>query len=220
MKNAVLFVLAVVAVPACKKDAKKSEPGPAPAVDTKPTDPKARPADTKPGDPTPADPKPAELAPPPADDGWKPFTSTDGGYTITFPGEPTEQTQSMPMPDGSGNLDIHIAALDLGSAAYLAGWQVQPKKASKDVKEVLDGAQSGMLSSFPGAKVLSQKDIKLDGAYPGRDLVVKLADPDATQFSRYYLVGDHLYQMAAIAEGAGDPTKAAKFLDSFHLAKK
>jgi hypothetical protein len=217
MKNAVLIALALAAVSACKKDAKKSEPTPGPAPTDKATDKPTPPGDPKPADPTP-DPKPVEPAPPPAEDAGKPFTSTDGGYTITFPGEPTEQTQSMPTENGT--LDIHIAALDLGNAAYLAGWQVQPKKASKDPKEVLDGAQSGMLESFPGAKVLSQKDIKLDGTYPGRDLVVRLADPDATQFSRYYLVGDHLYQMAAIAEGEGDPAKAAKFLDSFKLAKK
>lgn len=213
MKHALVIALAVLAAPACKKDAKKTDtpPAPAPTDTTKPAD-TTKPGDmTKPVDP-PADPvKPADPGP---GDEWKPFTSAEGGFSVKFPGTPQEQTQDL------GVIKIHIAALDLGNAAYLAGWQVQPKDASKDPKEVLDGAQSGMLSSFPGAKVLDQKDIKLDGKYPGRELTVKLAEPDATQFSRYYLVGDHLYQLAALGEGAGEPAKAKIYLDSFELTKK
>lgn len=154
-------------------------------------------------------------APPPVDDRWVPYTSADGGFTVKFPGTPAEQTEDV----GDGVM-IHIASVDLGTAAYLVGWQIQPTTASKVPKEVLDGAQAGMLGAFPGATVLAQSDVTLDGRYPGRALTTKIVDPDATQFSRYYLVGDRLYQLAALGEGDGAPADWKTFLDSFALTAK
>jgi hypothetical protein len=213
MKNAALaaIVIGIVGLSGCKKDdAKKNLPPPAPEPVAK--------GEPPPGEPPKTDPPkvdPPKVDPPAADPA--PFTSADGGYSIAFPSPPTEQTQSQ--PTAIGTLDIHIAALDLGNQALLVSWQEQPAKAPKDPKKILDGQRDGMMSSFPGAKIMEQKDITL-GTNPGRSFIIKMVTPDATQFTRVYVVGNRMYQIAAIGAGAGDAAAATKFLDSFALTKK
>jgi hypothetical protein len=210
-----LALSATFALSACKKDDGK---GPSPAGDPKTAPADTKPTDTKPADTKPADTKPADPPPPPAlGADWKVHTSDAGGYSIKFPGAPTEQEQTQQTPIGP--LTIHIAAYDGGDRAYLVSWQKQPPTAPKDPKDVLEGQKEGMLSQFPGAKVTEQKDITL-GTNPGRSMIIRMVTPDATQFTRVYVVGDHMYQIAMIGQGEGFPAEANVFLDSFALTKK
>jgi len=209
MKNVALTTIAaaVLGLSGCKKDPAKGTPAPGPESG------KVDPGKVDPGkvDPGPTTPDPAP-APAPAV-----FTSAEGGYSINFGGTPSEQVHTEQTP--VGQLDIHLAALDMGDQAFLVSWQEQPPKAPKDPNTILDGQLEGMLSGFPGARVVEQKEIKL-GDHVGRSHTIKLAEPDATQFTRVYLVGNRVYQIAAIGAGAGNVTSAMAFLDSFALTAK
>jgi hypothetical protein len=82
--------------------------------------------------------------------------------------------------------------------------------------------QAAKLSGAKGysdyRRLLDQKDITL-GSNPGRSFTIRMVTPNATQFTRVYVVGNRMYQTAAMQEGAGDPAAAATFLDSFALTK-
>jgi len=198
------MAIATLGLSACKKDEGKAAPA-------KPAEPVADVA------PKTADPAPTPApAPAPAPE-VKVFTSADGGYSIAFPSAPSEQTHTE--PTALGPLDIHIASVDGGDKAWLVSWQEQPAKAPKDPKVILDGQRDGMVGGMPGSKVLEQKDITL-GTNPGRSMVIKLATPDATQFTRVYVIGNRMYQLAMLGTGAGDPAVANAFLDSFTLTAK
>jgi hypothetical protein len=227
MKNVLLSALAIatLALPACKKDAKKEgtpagDPvtkegsGSAAKPDTTTTpDTTAKPDTTTTPDTTA---KPDTMTKGGAGD-WVPYTSEAGGFTVKFPKQATEQTQTLDTEHGP--VDLHMAVVDMGNKAFLVSWQVQPAKAPKDAKVVLDGQRDGMVAGMPGSKVVDQKDITL-GSHPGRSMTVKLSQPVGTQYSRVYLIDGKLFQLAAIGEGDGDPEMATTFLESFALTKK
>jgi hypothetical protein len=176
--------------------------------------------DTTPvSDPGPAVHNVAEPAPVRAEPaaGWTRYRSEAGGFEIDFPGTPAEQNQMM--ETDSGPVLLHMVVLDLGTSALLVSWQIQPAAAPTDPTTVLDGQRDGMMGAFPGATLLEQADITI-GAHPGRWMIVKLVQPDATQYSRVYLADGKLFQLAAMTSGNGDPVAAAQFLDTFTLLAK
>jgi hypothetical protein len=206
MKKAALTALTIVlglGLSACKKDDKAKDPSPQPVA-------KDDPAAVKKDEPPPPLPEPKPPEPPKEEL----FTSTEGRYTVNFMGTPTEQVQSQDTV--AGKLDIHLAAVDKGNMALLVSWQEQPPKAPKDPKVILDGQRDGMMSSFPGAKLTDQKDITM-GTNPGRSFKIRMVTPDATQYTRVFVVGNRMYQVAAISAGEGDQATSEKFLDSFKL---
>lgn len=210
--------LFVFALAACKKDTPKAEdPPPAPVAKGEPAPGGGAPTDpAKPADP-PADPvKPADPPAVPAGD-WKPFTSTAGRYTVTFPGTPMEQSQDT--DSEVGKLTVHFAAVDKGDAAYMVGYNDLPKEADLTPKRVLDGQRDGTIKTFPNAKIIEEKEITMDGN-PGRSLTFEAPSLNATHRSRTFLVGNRVYTVIALAVGDGKPDVAATFLDSFKLAAK
>ena len=94
------------------------------------------------------------------------FTSAEGDYTATFPGEPTPQTLPQALPDGS-TVDIVFAGYETGDAFIATARGQYPDGYVLDVPVALQGAQDQAIANVQGTLIASQ-DITLQGR-PGRE---------------------------------------------------
>src|SRR5205823_287785 len=125
---------------------------------------------------------------------WKPFTSKEGGFSVSFPGTPQASTQKV--DTALGAIEIHLLVVGRGEdEAYVVSYNDYPADATKDPDTVLTGAQKGALTNMK-AELKSEKKITLSG-HPGREYTG--SGENGTQVNgRVYLVENRLYQMIAL----------------------
>ncbi len=145
-----------------------------------------------------------------AADEWKPYTSSAGRYTASFPGTPKEVTQRT-----ETGVDATIASLQSTDAAYAVAFNDLPKDAlaKQSADQLLDAARKGAVDKVKG-KLVSEKKVTADG-FPGRELTIDA--PGELQLTEHaYLVKTRLYQVLVVARKAkGMPDDTKKFLESF-----
>lgn len=141
------------------------------------------------------------------------FVSEEGGFSVSMPGTPTEETQSIPTE--AGDIEIHMFSIESGSTAYLVGYSDYPPDVIEivDSDMLLDSARDGAVGD--GA-LLSEKSITL-GDYPGRELTVETSDEGIMVYARVYLVGNRLYQVVVSTGDDALTEEMRGFLDSFKL---
>ncbi|HEV3417584.1 MAG TPA: hypothetical protein VG056_12245, partial [Pirellulales bacterium] len=76
---------------------------------------------------------------------FKPFTSTDGGFTVSFPGQPKQSTSSFKVPLGNVELHVFRAARNNDRELYTLTYNDLPaSQVNGDGPEkVLDAARDG-----------------------------------------------------------------------------
>jgi hypothetical protein len=177
-------------------------------------------------------PKPAAAAPPAQPvkslkDGWQPYRSVDGRFSVAFPaGEPKDQTEQVKA--AAGEIDVHSTVLYLAKdGVYIVTYFDLPSAAGAspaDRDKLLDAAIDRLLAGRPGSKLAKQTKITLDG-HPGRELTVTLPDQPKTPgggviMARIYTAGDRHYRV--IREGPKSAIRddeLAAFFESFHITK-
>jgi len=147
---------------------------------------------------------------------WKPFTSKEGGFTILFPGIPTESKQETKTPAGTITVTFFVAEQD--SATYIGGFSVFPRETMKARTEEkrLDNARDGAVAAARG-KLEAERKFHLK-KHPARELLIK--GEKGFIRSRIYAVENRLYQTMVM--GTKEQMKGkevTRFLDSFQLAK-
>lgn len=117
---------------------------------------------------------------------WKDFSPPEGRFTATFPGTPKLKPQQ-----GMGQ-SVQMYILEMGWRGQFA-YSVAYNDLGVDAeamggKAVLDGAAKGM-----GGKILSQKDIRLQG-HPGKEVVLEMEESGVTLVltNRMYVVKKRL----------------------------
>lgn len=144
------------------------------------------------------------------------YTSAEGDYTVLFPGQPIEQTQSQPLPDGS-LVDIVFAGYEFDDGFVAAARSQYPDGYILDPAAALQGAQDQAIANV-GGTLVDSTEITLQGR-PGREFSATIADggQTGTLLQRVYLDGLVSYQQ--IFTGAGQATftdaDLASFFDSF-----
>lgn len=158
-----------------------------------------------------------------AEAAWREFTSTDGGYSISMPGNPIEQTQSV--DTAAGSVDLHSVSLDDRTGTYIAMYSDFPANVvqQSDPQALLDASRDGAVANSKG-QLINDRKISTD-QFPGREIQVSVPADIGQSASlivdRYYLVDQRLYQTMVIMQNAQAPSNdALKFLDSFKLLKK
>jgi len=141
-----------------------------------------------------------------------------------FPGTPTDSDNSYDTPLGRFDSRKYILRT---SAEYLVMYTdfVEPKlETDPELNKILDKLRDDSLAASQN-KLLSDATISLDG-HPGR--MIKTISPDGIVTTiKLYVVGERLYQLTVTSPKevqASDASRlnesrAAKFLDSFKLAK-
>ena len=153
---------------------------------------------------------------------WKNFESTEGRFSIQFPGSPKVGTEPL---DSDGKAVLHKCSLTT-KAEYGVIYADFPTKieGAADANRVLDDGANGAVASV-NSELLSSSEISLANN-PGRQLKERMPD-GAIMHVRMFLVGQRLYQIAvtlpptqgANAEDVAVYEQAAtRFLDSFKLA--
>lgn len=148
---------------------------------------------------------------------WQAFTSDKGGFTVTMPGKPTEQKQTL--NTAAGNIDTYLFSTALNNGAnYTVSYLDLPKGAEALPESVLLEAIAGGIAGDDRGKVLSERVIKLDN-YNGRELKVA-SKTNAIVMHRAYVVKGRIYQIAVEVPAANEQRLTAdveRFLNSFKL---
>ena len=190
-------------------EATASQATDAPTTTVPPTTPTTTTATTT----TTAPPTTPTTLPPPVE-----FTPPEGGYTVTFPGQPTPLNQQTTLADGSTlpyviysyETTVDGDARELGASAvpYPPGTAINA-----------NGIISGAVAAFPGAHLIGGEAIELQGL-PGAQFSIDLTRGGAPQYymSRVFTDGTTLYQLYYVGGTIGptDPDVLA-FFDSFRL---
>jgi hypothetical protein len=134
--------------------------------------------------------------------------------------QPTEQTQSEPLPDGA-EFELRLARVDLGNTSVATARGGHPEGYQIDAAAGLQGAQDQTIASL-GSSLTGSREISLDGR-PGREFSASVTSKGqgGTLLERMYLDGLTIYEV--VRTGAGelsfsDPESVA-FFDSFELTR-
>ena len=140
------------------------------------------------------------------------FTSKEGAFSVTLPGEPKESSQDTSSNNGPTVLHTFTVELNEGKVFYMVGYSNYQTRLDEAIS--LEGVIKAQVESLKG-KITSDKMITLDG-HPGRSVTIE-AD-GITFFSSVYVAGNRLYQvMFGMPKGETMPADAKEFLDSFRI---
>ncbi len=149
---------------------------------------------------------------------WKTFTPKGGGFSMSFPGTPSQTKQSVKTPTGFVDVTVFVVEPKKGEGQYMVSYSDYPAAVLKagTADKRLDNARDGAVFSLKG-KLEEEKKIKLDD-YPGRDLLIKTEGRLVR--TRIYTVKNRLYQTAVVGPAKLVQAKeTVQFLDSFKLIK-
>jgi len=162
---------------------------------------------------------------------WKEFKSTEGGFTVVFPGTPKleEKTANTGIGPVKTNLAIHETASEVYYVSYIdlpAGLETP-----EEIKAGLDSSRDQAIAG--GHRLISESDVTISGV-GGRELI--LEKNGLIIRGRFFYLKQRLYQLIfgtpatlAFRNGKSSPnpadrtekyeTKSNRFFESFKLTK-
>ena len=148
------------------------------------------------------------------------YAPPEGDYRATFPEEPTEETQSVPLPDGE-SFELKIVSANLDGSFVATARGTYPDGYEADAATGLQDAQDQTIATL-GASLTGSREISLDGL-PGREFSASVTSngQGGTLLERMYLDGLTVYEV--LRTGAGelsfDDPESVAFFDSFALTR-
>jgi hypothetical protein len=144
------------------------------------------------------------------------YPATDGKFVANFPVKPQDSEQKT--KDGpmrtflalSGNKLFMIQVVDMVGL---------DKASPATAKIIMDRGRDGLITKN---KIVSEKAIKLDDRYAGRDVLTEMPNRQGFMRLRLYVVDSSLYALVIIGptEESVKAKDATDFYDSFRLVKK
>ena len=156
----------------------------------------------------------------PEGDSWHTYTSTDGQFSASFPGKPTESSQTANTE--LGEIVNYFVKHENGSTQYMVSYADYPADTmtGSDPKAVVADSFEKTFESSPDVnKVVSKSEITVDG-YPGMEGELEYTSGNYVWY-RQVLVGDRMYQLLAttLTSNKDDlADEAQKFHESFKLS--
>ncbi|HEY6186988.1 MAG TPA: hypothetical protein VIW80_04855 [Pyrinomonadaceae bacterium] len=156
---------------------------------------------------------------------WKEYSSTEGRFSISFPGKPSQETKVLEGSDAQVKLNIYRLKTLAEYSVMHADYPI-PMNDPAVAKLALDEGAKGAVASI-NSELLEINEITLDGN-PGRFLKERMTGGEIL-WVRIFLVGQRMYQIAVTTpREEGLPaqtvnvykTAADKFLNSFKLLKE
>ena len=170
--------------------------------------------------PAPANKPPASQ--PGAASEWKPFSSKERQFAVSFPTKP--QAADKDVDSAVGKMKMHLFVSADGDSVYMVMCGDPPAGVNSDALKnfntdsAFDGAAAGIVSSTHTQLIKSTK-ISL-GKWPGRELLIGPTDEAPLEYTwRIYYVGARQYQVVAGGPKGKKPADAdmQKFFDSFKI---
>ena len=145
-----------------------------------------------------------------AQSNWREFSSTEGGFAVSMPGTPKEETAT----DKKGSVD-HSFSLTLDKAAYFIHYTD-----IADIKELSNDQKNQLLDVVPaqfiegGKAKLEEEPRSIDiKGHPGKEFKFTLSD-GTPGICRVYMVEARLYLVLGMTADVGN---YQKFVNSFRL---
>ncbi|HYX42445.1 MAG TPA: hypothetical protein VE821_12145 [Pyrinomonadaceae bacterium] len=137
---------------------------------------------------------------------WVKFSSTAGGFSILLPAQPKEETES------KDNFTSHLFTAKTDRAIYIVGYGDYAPSVHLDTEGELAANRDNSIRGLK-AHLTGSRSITLAG-HPGLEYTAE-SDQGAFKY-RVYLVGNRVYQFAAITPaGKDDAENVNKFFASF-----
>jgi hypothetical protein len=116
------------------------------------------------------------------------YTSTQYGYSVEFPAEPTEKSSTVPV--GDAQVSVTSAVWEGGTNSLVSTGAAYPAGALADVTTSLKSSLDGIVANTPDAQLVSSDPITLAGipaveaaiSVPSGNLVVVIAIDGDTQY--------------------------------------
>ena len=161
----------------------------------------------------PAKPPAAKPTPTPViSDGWLPFTSEPGRFTVLLPGTPTDKTETVESEPGP--YTTHLYRLRDQGKVYLIAWVDYDPQFKFHRQSELEANRDWFVRDM-NATLMNTRLLTLD-AYPA--LEFRADTVENTYFSRVYIVGRRPYQITiGYPKGEDDPVTVGKFFNSFKV---
>jgi hypothetical protein len=146
---------------------------------------------------------------------WETFASEDGGFSVLFPGKPTESSNTM--NSELGELTLHTFSYSNSNGqGYNVSYNDYPTDTvNEDSKDVLNGVVTGVGKT----NTLVTQQTTTQQGHPG--VVAEFEAPGSNYiFYKGIMVKNRLYQLAVVTPAADKETNkpdAMKFIDSFEL---
>jgi hypothetical protein len=150
------------------------------------------------------------------------FTSTDGGYSITFPSGAKPVSMHQKQPSLAGELDCYMTAVARNDSAFFVGYVVYPQSTFQNrslVQPALEMGANAVANKLNGHVL--QKSTFNYGSNPGLSASFdgKLNGQTMVGQANLLLVGNRLYMIYALGETPQTLTnsEARNFFSSFRL---
>jgi hypothetical protein len=143
------------------------------------------------------------------------YKSPDGKFTIKFPGKPQESEAKT----AAGPMKVYQAYSGMSGYMVLVMENPDLAKATPDVAEL--ALDKGCDTLINKGKSLDKKKIKLGDKYPGREMLIEMAEKKGYMHLRMYLADNALYAVMVVTQKEEDAKNkdSTDFLDSFKLTK-
>ena len=150
------------------------------------------------------------------------FKSEEFGFSVEFPGTPTQDSQDV--PTDIGNLKMNTFMYDATDHVYFIAISDMPKLLSglSNSDDILDSGVEGMLGEFSNVNIIKKEKIELDG-HPGRliEATGMASEMSVYNKAQIYLVDNVFFQVYVIAEkDIANKDKISDFINSFKLIEK
>jgi hypothetical protein len=135
---------------------------------------------------------------------WQTFVSQEGGFAVTFPGEPT----------GDSNESGLRYKVDLGPRTFAVVCAKQFNRSESPEKTLNDNADEFMKTCR--GKLIKKSPITV-ARHPGVAIKFKTTEPGGVTEARYYLVKNQLFILLTFTRNGTPEDDAQRFLNSFKL---
>ena len=161
----------------------------------------------------------------------KEFKSTEGGFTVLFPGTPKLEEQTA--NTGIGPIKTHLAILETSSSVYYVSYVDLPAglETPEEIKQGLDSSRDQAIAG--GHRLINENDVTVGGV-GGRELLME--KNGLIIRARFFYLKQRLYQLIfgtpatmAFRNGKSSPNPAdrteqyeitsKRFFESFKLTK-
>jgi hypothetical protein len=150
----------------------------------------------------------------------KRYKSEDGNFSIQLPGVPKAQRVPVEKDNPKATKQVQYV-FGVEDGAYLVSYQDNPRLEEADAtaaEDALKTSQQSLAKKF--GKLLTEKPIKLEDKYPGRQFEYEMPGKKGIYRSRIYLVDGRLYQVIVVGtEAFANSEIADAMLDSFKLLR-
>ncbi len=154
---------------------------------------------------------------------WRRFESSEGGFSVLFPGDPQTLHQSVSLPQAMTSRvtmlyvfrqqEAILYAVAFNDFEFLDGVPLTPEL----IENSLNSGRDAMLKAT-NARLMGERSIQLGNAV-GKEIRFRQGNGSIGR-TRFFLIGKRLYQVMAIVDSSREPhlTKSIEgFLTSFQL---